>query len=286
MPRGASKNKPKKSLNSLELQVSEDSVSEPEHGDAMLMDTDSAQVKEVTSADIMQAIKSLKQDFHTEISGVLTAVKDIQANIRECNGRITQAEERVSSAEDSINSLQTKVSALEGKVKFLETKADDLENRSRRNNMRIVGIPEEEGTDSCTFMEKWFTENLSVQPPVILERAHRITGPARGPTSSSRTFIVKFQNYRDKERVWRASRAKGQLIYKNNNIRFHPDLSAEVYKQQRDFYDVRQKLRERGVDKHRMLYPAKLLVTHGGRAHTSNTPAAVYQFIAGLGEDA
>lgn len=125
----------------------------------------------------------------------------------------------------------------------------------------------------------------SEHPLVILERAHHITGSARAPTSTPQTFIVKFQNYRDKERVWRASRAKGQLIYKNNNIRFHPDLSAEVYKQQRDFYEVRQKLRENGVDKHRMLFPAKLLVTHGGRTHTFNTPAAVYQFIAGLRED-
>ena len=166
MPRGISGNKPKKHLNSLDFQASEDSVSEPEHneGDAMLMDTDSAQVNDVTSADIMQAIKSLKQDFHTEINGVLTAIKDVQANIRECNGRITQAEERLSSAEDSISGLQTKVSALEGKVKFLETKADDLENRSRRNNMRIVGIPEkEEGVDPCAFREKWLTENLSTR---------------------------------------------------------------------------------------------------------------------------
>ena len=64
----------------------------------MLMDTDSAQVNAVTSADIMQAIKSFKRDFHKEISGVLTAIKDVQANIRECNARITQTEERVSSA--------------------------------------------------------------------------------------------------------------------------------------------------------------------------------------------
>ena len=96
-----SRNKHKKSLNFLDFQVSEDSVSEPEHseGDAMLMDTDSAQMNDVTSADIMQAIKSLKHDFHTEISGLLTAIKDVQANIRECNAHITQTEERVSSAE-------------------------------------------------------------------------------------------------------------------------------------------------------------------------------------------
>lgn len=121
---------------------------------------------------------------------------------------------------------------------------------------------------------------------VILERAHRITGSTSAPTSSPRTFIVKFLNYRDKERIWRASRAKGQLIYKNNSIRFPPDLSVEVYKQQRDFYEVRQKLREKGVDKQRMLFPAKLLVTHEGRTHTFNTPTAVYKFINGLGGDA
>lgn len=68
----------------------------------------------------------------------------------------------------------------------------------------------------------------NVHPHVELERAHRITVLARTTTSSLRTFIVKFLNHQDKERIWKASRAKGQLIYKNSNIRFHGPISGSI----------------------------------------------------------
>lgn len=144
----------------------------------------------------MTAIKSLKQDFHTEIGGVLAAIKEIQTDLKECSGRLTQAEEHISTAEDTLTRLQTKVHKLEAKVKSLATKRDDLECRSWRNNMRIVGIPEkEEGLDPCAFMEKWIPEILNIQPPPVIERDHRIAGQMRNVTSP-RTFIVKFLNYK------------------------------------------------------------------------------------------
>lgn len=74
---------------------------------------------------------------------------------------------------------------------------------------------------------------------------------------------MKFLNYRDKERVLRAARLKGQVMYKDNVIRFHQDLSAEVKKQQRGFDSIRQKLREKEIAKHRILFLAGLFLTHG-----------------------
>ena len=251
----------------------------PEEGDAMLASEATLEhERNVTSADIMKAITSLKQDFHQKIDGVLTA---IEANMRECTGRLNEAEERISSAEDTIHNLQANIKHLEAKVKLLASKTDDLECRSRRNNLRITGIAEkEEGTNSCAFIEKWFSETLNIPPPAV-ERAHRIDGQKRN-TNAPLTFIVKFLDYRDKERVLRASRAKGQIMYKDNNIRFHQDLSAEVYKQQRGYDSVRQKLREKGITKHRILFPAKLLVTHRETTMTFDSPAAVNSYIADM----
>lgn len=61
----------------------------------------------------------------------------------------------------------------------------------------------------------------------VKERAHRIIRQMRNP-SAPQTFIVRFLNHQDKEHVWKALRVKGQVTYRNNKIRFHPDLSAEV----------------------------------------------------------
>lgn len=60
----------------------------------------------------------------------------------------------------------------------LAWKIDDLENRSRRSNLRLLGLPEKsEGNDACTFLENWLPEALDMEPlrkPLAIERAHRI----------------------------------------------------------------------------------------------------------------
>ena len=75
--------------------------------------------------------------------------------------------------------LRTLTKTLQIQVKALTERADDMENRSRRNNLRLVGLSEnEEGRDACTFLEKWIPSVLGMKTstPLALERAHRI-GP-------------------------------------------------------------------------------------------------------------
>lgn len=136
----------------------------------------------------------------------------------------------ISGAEDNVNELLTKVSMLENTVKTLTDNVDDLECRSRRNNVRLVGLPEKaDGQDAAAFLERWLPGDLGLEPreaPVI-ERAHRIgTLPPNSSTGRPRTLIMKFLNFRDKERVLKAARIKGKILYNNEQVRFHPDLST------------------------------------------------------------
>lgn len=56
--------------------------------------------------------------------------------------RINQAKLRISDVEDLLSSLSANHKALETRMKELSQKVDYLENYSRRNNLRIVNIPE------------------------------------------------------------------------------------------------------------------------------------------------
>lgn len=287
MPKKITKDKVKLT-ESLEEKVSDANEANLEEEDAasnLEMDnstTDSFETTENPSTmDIMKAIRSFKQDFHVEMSGVMAAIKSVQSDIKDCSGRVTEAEQRISTAEDDINLLQKSVKNLEKKTQLLSSKVEDLECRSRRNNVRILGIPEkEEGSDPRSYMEKWIADNLDIPSPV-LERAHRIT--SQKPDSAPRTFIVKCLNYKDKESILRAARGKKEVMYKENKIRFLPDLSTEVYKQQRQYDLVRKKLRDMGIQKHRIIYPARLLLTNGERTTVFNTPADVEKYIAEQG---
>ncbi|XP_028435645.1 C-type lectin domain family 10 member A-like [Perca flavescens] len=52
-------------------------------------------------------------------------------------------------------------------------------------------------------------------------------------------MIMKFLDYRDKVRVVKAARAKGKVLYKNQQVMFFPDLPTEIHKQQKRFDSVK-----------------------------------------------
>lgn len=239
-----------------------------------------------SNRDIMEAIASLKSGLYKKIDVVQAIITDVKKQVQECTGRIAHAEQRISEAEDTVNGLISKVSALEGTVKSLNSKVDDLECRSRRNNVRLVGLPEKaEGQDAVAFFEKWLPEALGLEQreTLVIERAHRIGAPSSNShTTRPRTMIFRFLNVKDKERVLRAARTKGKVLYNNEQVRFHPDLSAGVHKMQRAYDEVRKKLRDKGIHKHRIIFPARLLVTHDERSHTFQTPAEVDMFVQSL----
>lgn len=241
---------------------------------------------EKTNEDIMKAIISLKSGLYKKIDVVEWTISDVKKQVQECTGRIAHAKQRISGAEDNVNELLTKVSTLENTVKTLTNKVDDLECRSRCNNVRLVGLPEKaEGQDATAFLERWLPGVLGLEPweaPVI-EQAHRIgTLPPNSSTGHPRTLIMKFLNFRDRERVLKAAQIKGKILYNNEQVCFHPDLSAGVHKMQRSYDEVQKKLRDKGINKHRIIFPARLLVTHDDRSHLFQTPAEADNFLQSL----
>lgn len=52
-----------------------------------------------------------------------------------------EAEQRILQNRDDIQGTQTQINKINHTMQSLMDKLDDLENRSRRNNLRIVGLP-------------------------------------------------------------------------------------------------------------------------------------------------
>ncbi|KAL1276429.1 hypothetical protein QQF64_036052 [Cirrhinus molitorella] len=235
-------------------------------------------------SDYADELKEMEEDDDNE------PMKETELNptIKEVKERVKEAEERISGAEDEIVQLSARANSLETQVKKLTDKVDDMENRNRRNNVRLVGLPEKEDM----FLEAWIPKILEMDSSTLLviERAHRV-GPQRNKdaritrreaSTPPRTLIMKFLNFRQKEQVLRVARSKGVISYKEHTLRFYPDVSAEVHKKQKAYNGVRQKLRERGIGKHRVIYPARLLLTHQEKSRVFDTPAAVENFIEEL----
>lgn len=141
-----------------------------------------------------------------------------------------------------------------------------MENRSRCNNLRIVGLPEGmEGKNPTIFVEELICSLLpsaQYSPYFTVKRAHRVP-PRPGPEGSPpRTLFLRLLNFRDQDEVLRAARAVGSLAYHNAKLLIFPDYAVETQKMQRSFHSVKAAMRTKGIT-YSILFLAKLRVVDG-----------------------
>lgn len=240
--------------------------------DSLRMEATDSNRKTIQNQDaILEAITSLKSESLSRHRELIDGIAHIRSDLDTIKGRMTTAEQRIGDTEDATAQLTSKVSELEATVKQLKEKNDDLENRSRRSNLRIIGLEEKaEGDDAEFFLENWLTEILGADNfphPLRIERAHRF---AVNPQSSSsdkkkqkpvserpRPMIAKFLNFKDKVRVMNAARRKTEILYNNRKVKLFSDFSPEVQRQRNAYYAVKQTLYAKGIV-YGLQYPAKL----------------------------
>lgn len=123
--------------------------------------------------------------------------------------QISEVEDRVSTVEDTVRSDSREVKALQLQVKGLQERAIDPENPLRRNNIRILSLPERaEGPKPAEFPERLLCSlfNLGNMPPMfVVERAYRVSPLPPCP------FLLRLLNYRDRNRILAAARAMPEM---------------------------------------------------------------------------
>ena len=175
-----------------------------------------------------------------------------------------------------IDNLRDEVNKLSTLLGEADLKIDDLENRSRRNNIVLFGVPEGlEGPDCVTFVVGLLKEcnprPLSeTEVSNSIQRAHRSgqrhdVSDARGRGGSSgyrpRPIHVAFSSFSEKEK----SRKSLVLLFKEKKFgpdgtkRFFvsDDFSRKVQKMRKDKLPELRKLRSEGKKVH-LAYPATI----------------------------
>ncbi|XDV45294.1 hypothetical protein PO909_013414 [Leuciscus waleckii] len=158
-------------------------------------------------------MKSIADDIvaviDAKISTVLEAIDNQSSKIQSIVQWVQEAEDRIEVTETTCTANETKIQVLEKRICDLTEQIDDLENRGRRCNVRIIGLPEDtEGTNPLKFFEKWIPDYLNLETKagkVKLERAHRSLAPKPVLNRRPRPVIVRFHNFQDKQRVMAAA---------------------------------------------------------------------------------
>lgn len=139
----------------------------------------------------------------------------------------------------------TKVSALEKVVSGLELKLDDLENRSRRSNLIVYGIPEDEKEDEESLeqvINNTVAKGVLKIEPVSIERIHRLGKPSANKT---RPIIFKLLDDRDKTKI-----LKNCHKLKDTDISISEDFFQRVRNIRKKLWDSAKPNKESGQKVH------------------------------------
>ena len=244
--------------------------------------------------DLQQA-----NDIAQDISNIYSAL----AKISEDLGSLAEIRRTTASVETKLSTLITRMDDVEKRVEYLETieqdrlanppasktdvsqiweKLEDMENRSWRNNVRFVGIPEgKEGGNVEKFLEELLPNLLDIEGKREIERAHRIASQRPAPGGRPRPILAKFLRSTDRDAVLRAARNKGKLSWGNTTIMLFPDYSRATQLKRVKFKECKKKLHEREVS-FRMLFPAKLRIETSEGEKEFVCPRRAMTFIAAM----
>lgn len=112
--------------------------------------------------------------------------------------RVEEAEMVAESQKTEMGNLRSQIEEMQREQRDLRYKLEDQENRSRRKNLRIRGLPEPqgEGENLQEKIDQIFGGLIKPDDKSIkLDRVHRLKKPAEISRETPRDVIVRFHNY-------------------------------------------------------------------------------------------
>lgn len=236
-------------------------------------------------SELRQEIEAIRSETISSLNGLRQELGEEINNLRQEHIQTTTEQtdmaHSLSDAHDRIQQLEQQQESNTKELKRLKEKCFDLESRSRRQNLRFIGIPEgAEGGSPTKFMAELIPELLGAEnfpSPVEIDRAHRSLAQKPKKGQRPRPFIVRLHYYAQREKIVGLAKGKGTLIYRGTPIHIYPDLPVEVSKLRATFNGIKAKLREAKIE-YSLLYPAVLAVKLDGVRHTFNSPQAAEEF--------
>ncbi|CAH2294137.1 Hypothetical predicted protein [Pelobates cultripes] len=122
-----------------------------------------------------QQVSSMRTDFQT-------AVSDMRKDLLEVGTRVNALEEKTDELYQANDAIVEKLQKFEKDNRRLMEKMADLEDRSRRNNIHVPGVPEKITHEELTsyLLQLFQAIQPALEPADLrLDRAHRVPKPSK-----------------------------------------------------------------------------------------------------------
>lgn len=224
----------------------------------------------MTDSDlILRELRGFRQENKEQFETIKEEIVKVNTRMEEVEGRVEKAEERIQNTEEVITAMLKLHTKLEDKVL-------DLESRSRRENIRMYGVPEGSEKDSTTmisFVVNLLREGLELNedmPDLQIERAHRSLGPQPPGGAPPRSIIIKFLSFRTKETILRKAWQGKGFNWQEHHINLDHDYPPLILKKRREYTEIRRVLKENNIQ-FQTIFPARLRVRYEDGTKTYDT---------------
>ncbi len=182
-------------------------------------------VRDAVDSVLIPALRKLRED----IPATNNSVGELREEFEVIATAAKQTRDRVDSVRADTREDRNAVTDLRNQLERLTEKMTDMEDKSRRNNIRLVGLPEGmEGSDVAGILRV----NLSRWIPSLrgrdieIDRAHRVYD-GRKNSDRPRTLIFRVLRWHDRLEILKGARQAYPVKCTQDNVTllFFPDFS-------------------------------------------------------------
>ena len=196
--------------------------------------------------DISDAPEWFKTAFEFQNKQMNSIKEDIDKSLKFASDSAASAlsktgdlEKRITKLELENQQMRHQVGILEDKHKLVLDKLSKLETHSRKNNLVLEGVPEEQNETnekSQKLVKDIIKDTLEIDEDLDLATVHRFG--SENPEGKPRPIVVAFQHPRDRRSVW-----KKKTKLKNTNYILQENFSKDVIEARKVLFPILKRAR-------------------------------------------
>ena len=170
----------------------------------------------------------------------------------------------------------------EKRMKRIEESLRDLWDNTKCNNIRIIGVPEEE--EKKKGSEKIFEDiivenfpNMGKEIVTQVQEVQRVPYRISPRRNTPRHILIKLTKIKFKEKILKAAREKQKITYKGIPIRLSADFPAETLQARREWQDTLKVMKEKNLQPV-LLYPARISFRFDGKIKSFSDKQKLREF--------
>ena len=184
------------------------------------------------------SFRVLFDELKDEIKAVGKDIVELKTSLSYPQGQLDTSLSCLDSIDNKVRSHACNLNDVNSSLDGVDSQLEYMENQNRRNNSKIIGVPENKETEKNWYdtekVVKLLTKDkLDIQEDVDIERCHRINHKNTDKSASNRgnhsgaeqpwNIVAKFSSWKVKENILKKERS-----VRPANLKFIADFSQRT----------------------------------------------------------